>query len=257
MPAKHFVLLLFVAALIDTNSIAAQSRVNNTILNQALNGDDGYQLRQKDERYEGLYTRHVSGEVLDFVSCTIGCINYELRESEKLVIECRPLKTHKEIGVTGTSFGLNKNYHLDLLLKQGKKKTIPVKEVIAPKNIYPENLGIYGYVGDINEPSLYLPVRIISSLENGEENIEIIIVCNKQLTNVKWKFAPVSNNNSAVYSEGQEPVKQGPFYKAESPIKLIIPFQSCAGSEVVIAIEAKAAGNPNTINKSFKLFIPS
>lgn len=256
MPAKCFVLLLLIPLLV-TNFTAAQNRVNNTILNQALNSEDGYRLRHKDDRYEGLYTRHVSGEVLDIVSCTIGRINYELRDSEKLIIECRPMKNHKEIGVTGTSFGLNKNYHLDLVIKQGKRKTIPVREVIAPKNIYPENLGIYGYVGDINQPSLYLPVRITTSLESGDNDIEIIIICNKQLTNLTWKFAPVLNNNTTVFSAGQEPAKQGPFYKAESPIKLIMPSQTCAGSEVVIHIEAKAAGNPIPVNKSFKVFIPS
>ncbi|SFD17314.1 hypothetical protein SAMN05518672_101870 [Chitinophaga sp. CF118] len=246
-------LWLLLLVLLAVNA-TAQTGVNNSILRTALRTPEGYQQRLKDERYEGLYARDVSGEILEVASLTYGEVSYELNDRAKLKIECPLLRNYKTIGVAGSSFNLNKNYRFDMLLSPGKRKVIPISASIGPNLIYAKYLGIYGYLGEPENPTTYIPVKV----NTVKSDLQLVLICNRTLESIRWKYICSASDNSTIYHDGPAPEKKSPLFMLGNPI--VIPLHLATdmipGSVVYIRLETKAVGDNTWVPKDIKILIP-
>jgi|GEM_PF-6771751 len=249
---------LMLCCVVSVSAVNGQAARNEDILNQRLPSDDGYRERTKDLRYEGLYTQNVAGELLEVVSLTFGDIRYALDPKDKIVVSCPALPAYKMIGVTGTSFHLNKHYHLDMVLEPAKKKSIPLGEVISRNFIMSDHLGMYGYVGNPEAPTVYIPLKVSSSTSAPSDQIKMVLVSNKDLTGLRWKYAASGNGIAAKFTTGPPPVKEGPYYLSSDPI--VIPFTPMegmtSGSEWCVVVETLTAGEKDWMPLTIKILVP-
>jgi|GEM_PF-5029043 len=104
-----------------------------------------YGYRERGSRCEGFYNSNVSGFAIQVVSFTQEAISYALNSNEQLQIAAEPLSNFETIAVRGVNFPMNRNYRLDLNLRE-ETAEIPVNEVLQPNKISPQNLGLFGFV---------------------------------------------------------------------------------------------------------------
>lgn len=121
-----------------------------------------YQPRPGSSRCEGLIRKNVSSATRPFtvISVLIGKLAYELNEKEVLHIKAPSSRKYKTLRVTGASFNHKKNYRIDMDLKEGEEKHIPVKAILAPNYFYPYQIGFCSTVE--TETDYYVPLIITS-----------------------------------------------------------------------------------------------
>lgn len=235
----------------------AQNAFDLETKNSALSSSDGYRQRPNDDRYEGLYTKKVSSQI-ELLSLTIGKVQYDLTEDEKIIIQAPAAIKDKTVGVTGKSFLLNKYYRFDLLVNGKKKKEVPVKEIIGKKFIYSDNLGIYGYLGESNSPVTYVPVRVSSAHFAGSEELSLVLLSNAPQEKVQWKYAATTANGDCLaYVDGSS-IPGGPSFAANKPIVIPLSFPKSikSGTILCLSIDFQSARSKQWENKSFKMIMP-
>lgn len=240
----------------------AQKAFNPEIRQKALQSADGYRLRTNDDRYEGLYKLQVGAPLLDVVSVTQGAISYELSDKGKLYITAPRLTAYKEIGISGNSFKLDWNYRLDALLKANTTKTVPMKEVLRPRSIYADNLGVFGYIGEPQAPTLYVPVSVttVQSKSAGPDMVQIVLLPGTRLDKMNWQFAPATQGKCQNYRPGKLPSGTGRF-AALVPIMLELPFghnnEPAYSSEVCVEVNYQAAGSSEWHTRTLRVLLPA
>lgn len=240
-------------------SALAQSKYNKYALEHPFSVPNdsrtAYKKRKHDERFEGLHTKHYAGAMLDLVSYTQGGIDYELREGETLNITS-PVKKYKLIGVSGCSYGMDVYYRVDMEMNPAAKRTIPVDEVLRVVPIGAQKLGLYGYVGDNEHPSVYLPLLVKSDMlkDMPDKNLQLTLAANRNLQSVSWTYTPVKTGKvSQAYT-----VTGAPVFNKENGIVLMLPSELAAlhGEELMIHIEGHTPANNEPILLDFKILVP-
>lgn len=255
-------ILITILACLCATRLLAQKPFDEEVRKNALTSDDGYRRRTNDERYEGLYSLNVGAPLLGVVAVTHGPVNYALATAERLTIQVPALKDHKAVGVSGTSFGLKKNYRIDAIIKAGDKKVIPVKEVLSPNYIYKQNLGIFGYLGDPQAPSLYVPVRASARPEaDAAQAIRITFLPGANIGQFTWSYAKSVQGQCTAFREqgtvGASPPAAGGIYLAQQPIVITLPATTdlAPGDEVCLNVHFKALGDEQWRSKNIKLLV--
>lgn len=238
----------------------AQKPFNQEIRQKALTSADGYRQRANDDRYEGLYKLQVGAPSLDVVSVTQGGIDYELSNKGKLFITAPRLPAYKEIGVSGNSFKLEWNYRLDALLKTNTSKAVPMSEVLQPKVIYPGNLGVFGYIGEPQAPTFYVPVRVTGQAKaDSPDEVQILLLPGTQLEKISWQYAVAAQGKCQSFVAGTLPAG-GKRFAALTPITLRLPFGAgtslAYGSEVCVDVNFQTAGSKEWQNRAIRVLVP-
>lgn len=236
----------------------AQQPYDKDVLQNAVKSSAGYQKRTKDDRYEGLYSLQVGAPLLDVISVTLGEISYELADDKKLFIKASKTQPYKVIGVSGSSFGLSKNYRLDAVVNSDGQKVIPIKEVLSPNSIYPKSLGVFGYIGQPQYPTMYVPVRVSDKPAAGAtRDIRILLLPGATVDKFTWQFARSQQGQCAAFTKGDPPQGGNARFPAQKPIAVTLDAAAGLqpGDEVCINISYKVVGDTDWRTKSLKVLV--
>jgi hypothetical protein len=250
---RFFITILVCMAFYD--SFAQDVVRNDKVYKVALRNTYGYRLRTNDTRYEGLYAAEVSKPQLDLVSVTEGSVQYGLKPLERVQIKAPRIKKYKEISVAGASFSLSKYYRLDMKLSSEKFRNIPLGEVISPNYIRAANLGIYGYVGNPENPAVYIPVKIISSVGDTTNKIQLIFISNIDVPTLRWRKALSYSNTCTEYTDWSYIQSAAPFYPAGQPMVIQLDKETNSEKEYCLSIEIKPKGQSSWVSREYKILI--
>ncbi|WP_143059228.1 hypothetical protein [Chitinophaga arvensicola] len=232
--------------------VVAQRDYSKWVYDRRVTGNSGYQFRSKDERYEGLFNPDFVGERFKLVAVLRGDFSYELADNANLVFQFPAKIKYDRIGIIGESYGLDINYHLDLIVNRNERKVVPVKSVLQPQHIYASNLGIYGYVGDPESPELFIPVNI----DPGKQgDISVTIVAAEDVEKVMWRYAKARNGVCEGY--GNWKVVNDFFPQHEGiNIPLEIGSEVDTGEEICVDMQFQVKGRSAPLSmKTFKILI--
>ena len=236
----------------------AQQRFNPEILKKRIASKDGYSSRKNDERYEGLYTKNFGNERFVLVSVLKGSLRYELSDKNKLVFEHPKIPNLGEIGVSGSSYGMDRFYHIDFVIPSEKKSVvIPMKDVMTSSYIYANHLGIFGYLGNAGKPSVYIPIWVRqdgTKPKDGEPvALNITIVGDEAMSSISWKYA--RGTGSAGLTDGGK--VDGDFSARQAiHIPLNFPKEVKTGETVLIQIKGVSRDQKKNVDVlSFNLIV--
>ena len=254
-----YTLHIFILIFFCSNGYAQSRQKGNTLKNLIKPENNiSYKERSNDKRREGMYRKEYASGSLEIVSCTYGPVYYELRVDEVLKIECpKGISKSSSINVTGINFKMNKYYRMDMELAPGQQKKIPIKEVIRPENIATSKLGIYGYLGDIESPSKYIPLKVSSNVQNATDEVQILFVVDRTMKEISWQWASTSDGSCGVWSD-KTILKSGPIISSDQPIVFMVPRRLLMKhqSEVCFLFKGIPVGNADPIELKFTLLIP-
>lgn len=217
-----------------------------------------YGYRERDGRCEGFYNSNVRGFSIQIVSLTQGAVLYALNSNESLRITTKPLNNFESVSVRGVNFSMNRNYRLDLDLKAGSAADIPVKDVLQPNHISPDNLGVFGFV----EKSGYryyvpvVPMSLLSGKVKDREKLSLQLISNLDVKAVTWRYAVSQNDRCGEYSEFT--TLPNTALPRNTPIGLEIPAMFVdAPNEVILCVQINIrATNGLEFNENIQVLIP-
>ena len=220
--------------------------------------DSIYGYRERDGRCEGFYKANVSGFAIEVVSLTQGNISYASNSNEKLKISSMSLNDFSSISVQGVNISMNKNYRLDLKLEKGEVAVIPVKDVLEPNKVKPENLGLFGFVERSGFKYL-VPVMLSSELSqptSDKKRLRLALTSNIDLKTFTWRYATTQDDLCGEYSELI--TLPAPIFEKNSPIELEIPTAILnEEQETSLCIQVSVLGtNGMEFNENIRLMIP-
>lgn len=217
-----------------------------------------YGYRDRGGRCEGLYKPNVSGFTLQVVSFTQGEISYVLNDNEKLKISSAPGLNLDMFNVRGVNFSMDINYRLDMALEPGKTVEIPVKDVIQPIKLKPEDFGLFGFVEKFDF-RYYVPVVQKSQLSNQPKNngnLIFKIQSNIDISEVTWQYAVSKNEFCRNYSDPITLPKKN--YSRKQPIEIPLPESLLASeSDQYVCIQVSIKGlNGLEFHENIRLMLP-
>lgn len=217
-----------------------------------------YGYKERDGRCEGFYDSNVSGFTLQVVSLTKGVISYALNSNEKLRLSPMPLQDFDEISIRGVNFSMDRNYRLDVKLKNGSFAEVPIKDVIQPGGVRPQNFGTFGFV-DRSGFRFYVPIVPMSMLMGkvkSKEDLKLGLISNIDIQEVSWRYSVSQNEYCRKYSSPLAlPTR---IYSRNKPIEFLIPeniSELDGDSYVCIQVYIKGV-NGLEFNENFRLLIP-
>jgi hypothetical protein len=252
-PGKFFFqLLVLLCCMSKVLPVAAQRDYCKWVYDRRVAGNEGYQYRLQDERYEGLFNPDFVGERFKLVAVLQGSLEYELADHANLVFQFPAKIKYDRIGIIGESYGLDINYHLDLIVSRNQRKVVPVRSVLQPQRIYASNLGIYGYIGDPESPELFIPVSVDPSKQG---DVSVTIVSAEDVEKVMWRYAKARNGVCEGY--GSWKVINDFFPQHEG---INIPLETGkevnAGDEICVDMQFQVKGRSTLLSmKTFRILI--
>lgn len=253
---KFFAALLVLAPFFSFSQTDVYMPAQKTALKSV---DGGYSKRTTDERFEGLYSKNVASQGFELVSLTNGRLSFSLDKNDTLIFTAPDLGNYPKIGVSGTSFGLTRNYHLDFILPKGEIRKVPLSTVIQPKDIYSKNLGLFGYVGpNPDRPLCYIPINVLSKNQRKGSKTELVFAADFDISKVKYALAKVKPNGSC---EGYAKATVLNLFDVESgqPINITLELlkKYPKGSMVCVQVSAMSYGSKKyDYVKDIRILIP-
>jgi hypothetical protein len=132
----------------------------------------GWELRycERGNRCEGFYVAHPVGKFLEVVGVIAGRFHFTFNEEEVLNISSPVILDHL-IQVRAVGLPPKTYYRMDAQLEPGQTLTWPVRDVIYPRKLSYNEIGVFGWIGEETEQT-YVPITIVPTIvpvENDEK----------------------------------------------------------------------------------------
>ncbi len=219
------------------------------------NDPAGYQQRDNDIRFEGLYRKNVANSGFELVSVTKGSVNYNLDLNDTLIIRTPRVLRGRLIGICGLSFGITKNYRLDFVMFGDSHKRVPIGPVLYSKEIDSANIGLYGYLGHLQSPDAYVPVIISTKTHVGTGPITLKLIADVPVARVEYMISKCDNNNFSGYGA---PITLNRSFDISEPITIKLnQLPAWATPGTIICVLVRVAGNNSDehYSTSFKVVV--
>lgn len=205
---------------------------------------------KRGNRCEGTYTSTVSAPGLELVGLTIGKFIYDLKMDEILTITA-PF-TDEFLNLRATGIPMKTYYRMDASLSAGEELKWPLKDVIFPKKLSANNIGLVGWTGKGND-KLFVPVLATPKINNSvtDGKIWIVMRSSADVVQAQWRFATIQNGQTGPLGEWTRciPAK----YSSGNPIKIFLP--SSIKGIVYIEIAAKDKRSDQWFKKNFRILV--
>jgi hypothetical protein len=189
---------------------------------QNLHADANSQISytNRGNRCEGVYTSQVSATGIDLVGLTIGKLVYDLKRDEVITISS-PF-TNGKINIRASGIPIKTYYRMDASLSDTATLVWPLKDVIFPKRISANNIGLIGWKGKGND-QLFVPLRATPKINNShnDENIWIVFRSATDVTEAKWRYAKIKNGRPEPLSQWTMCNRRS--YSGGAPINISLP----------------------------------
>ncbi len=156
-----------------------------------------YGYRKRGNRCEGLYISNISAGSLEVVGLTHGKFDFRLDKNE--IIEVSSPDVRREaVHIRSVGVLLTQYYRMDGEIPPRGKLTWPVKDVLYPRKLSADDIGIFGYF-ERGREKIYVPVSAAVKPDNSQctENKTNLYLqaSDKNLNNVEWQFYEVVKDN--------------------------------------------------------------
>ena len=184
--------LAFGITLLTNPAVSIAQTCESLPADQALPSNLSYQFRANVPRCEGMYRNLVLGSPrVTLVSLTFGKVTYDTKRDRYLEIKlpAEPAETTliRALGVPERLY-----YRLDVKLGRGKSVfRLPLADVVAPKNILPDEFGIYAVKKLPGNQNAFVPVYAHGSGAAAQGDIVAVVRPGADVTDVQWRsYAP-------------------------------------------------------------------
>jgi len=173
-------------------TIVAEPTVGISQSCEALPVDESpfsYQFRTNDvPRCEGMYRSPVSGRGgMTLVSLTFGKVTYDPRRDQYLEIKLAVAPVEKTL-IQAVGVPERLYYRLDAELGPGQSLfRLPLRDVVAPQNILPEQFGIYGVRRLPGGQNAFLPVYAHGPGTAAQAEVIAIVRPGTDVSDVQWR----------------------------------------------------------------------
>ena len=195
-PARPYVfaLLSLFALGIQSLDSPAQSVVSDSDCATLKPEQSALGYRRVRNRCEGFYLPSLSAR-LQVVSFIPGSrIEFSWAEDTQLIVT--PVKaTSEPLHVRAVSLQRNVFYRMDAVLEPGAALSWPIRPFVFPREIRPDQLGVYGWAGDEYDKT-FLPVRVREENSNDQlpGSLRLKIRTVLDLTHFRWALVEPAND---------------------------------------------------------------
>ena len=164
-------------------------------------GPDGYRRRAGGARCEGIYVSPVSGTPAELVSLTRGRLTYDIAHPTVLLVtlDQPSASVGAHLRAVGVPRGLY--YEMDADIVGGQAVAWPVGEVLARRQIRPDQVGVLALRRDASSDTVYFPVDVTPAGGAPARKQPIVLVLRVvDVADLKWRFVPARRVASNAYS---------------------------------------------------------
>lgn len=145
-------------------SAAAQGQVCDERLRPEALSSFGYSIREPEVRCEGLYESSVRAPGLEVVSFLYERPKLNLEEHDRIQVIAPDVSelVAEAVRVRAVALPLKTYYRMDAVMSAQGPLMWPVNDVLGPAGLVPEQIGVFGWVGDeINK--VFVPLRLLAA----------------------------------------------------------------------------------------------
>jgi hypothetical protein len=238
------ILLLFFSLF---SSIRTDAQCDQTLI---TDNNSQVAYNKRGNRCEGTYTSQVSAPGLELVGLTIGKLIYDLKQDEIVTISS-PL-TNEIIKIRATGIPMKTYYRMDASLPEGAKLSWPLKDVIFPKRLSANTIGLVGWTGKDND-KFFVPVLATPKINHSvnDRKIWVLMRSSTDVVQAQWRFATIQNGQTGPLGAWTKCIPAS--YSGGNPIKISLP--SSLKGKVYIEIAAKDKMSDQWFKKNFRLLV--
>jgi hypothetical protein len=221
-------------------------------LRSAESEKTGYRIRSRN-RCEGFYESDVSSGSLNIVSVTQGKFKFKLDSNEMITVS--PIVNNKTVNIRAVAIPLRTYYRMDAQLDPKTNLKWPVADVLYPKKLKDNKIGVFGWIGDQRE-KVYVPLKVTSSMlhdDNNNRDIYVYLRASVDVINMSWRIADLSSDNFCSKAGKWIKSKRGK-YNEGTKILCKITADDVKGS-VCIQVKADAKDSYEDLSCDAKIFI--
>jgi len=119
--------------------------------------DSKFAYKKRDNRCEGFYRAKVASASLEVVGLLSGKLNYDLVDGEVVKLSTA-IPADKTIYIRAQAFPIKTYYRMDGLIEPSQVFKWPVKDILLPKNLSSNKIGVSGWYMNSAEP-IYIPLK--------------------------------------------------------------------------------------------------
>lgn len=211
------------------NSTHAQPPCDPAILPEDI---PGLAYGPRGNRCEGFYRSKVTAKIIDVVGLVRGTFDFEWNEKEVIRL-VSSFKGKTPISVRAVGIPSKTYYRMDAKIGHGETLIWPLDDVIFPKKLHPDKIGVYGWAKNGTE-TIYMPVAKIG--ETAKE-INLCLRSSVDTDKLQWRISEIVQGKYATSGKWQS---QDKAFRAGEPIR--IRLDAGKGEGLYVEVAAKESG---------------
>ena len=162
-------------------------------------GRTGYAPRRGDDRCEGLFISPVGAPPVEIVSFTRGELGFDTTKVDRLIVSLAADDSAGSVHVRAVGVPVSIFYRMDADLVPGQTLTWPLGDVVKPRKLRRDQLGIFAFSRTGSSGIVYMPVSIMPAVMAPQtaDTVRVVLRSSVDLNKPEWRFMPTGQSDTS------------------------------------------------------------